>query len=166
MNKKYAPLFEPLTLPNGTTLTNRFALSPIVINVSTLEGYVTQEEIDYARRRAGAAGMQVTGAAYVEPYGQLFEYGIAAYDDRQIPGLRKLAQAMQSQGNKAILQLTHAGQFADTARRDYGLVYGPSQLQLNTPFPHTVYQMSQRKINQVIQQYKDAAKRAVQAGRF
>ncbi|HEM7700741.1 TPA: NADH-dependent flavin oxidoreductase [Enterococcus faecalis] len=164
MNKKYAPLFEPLTLPNGTTLTNRFALSPIVINVSTLEGYVTQEEIDYARRRAGAAGMQVTGAAYVEPYGQLFEYGIAAYDDRQIPGLRKLAQAMQSQGNKAILQLTHAGQFADTARRDYGLVYGPSQLQLNTPFPHTVYQMSQRKINQVIQQYKDAAKRAVQAG--
>lgn len=164
MDLKYQPLFEPLTLNNGIELNNRFVLSPIVINASTLEGYVTQDEIDYAKRRADSAGMQVTGAAYIEPFGQLFEYGIAAYDDRQIPGLTQLAKAMKSKGNKAILQLTHAGQFADIARRDYGLVFGPSEMELNTPFPHKVYSMSKRKIHQIIQQYKDATKRAIKAG--
>lgn len=161
---KYDALFEPLTLPCGKTLKNRFVLSPMVINASTREGYVTEEELAYARRRAGSAGMQVTGACYVERYGQLFEYGIAAYDDRQIPGLTRLAAAMKADGNVAILQLTHAGMFADTARRDYDVVYGPTKMELNTPFPHTVYAMSQRKIKQVVEAYADATRRAIHAG--
>ena len=43
--------------------------------------------------------------AYIEPYGQLFEYGFNISDDACIPGLRKVAQAMKQEGNKAIIQL-------------------------------------------------------------
>ena len=164
MKEKYKPLFQTLTLPNGVELDNRFVVSPVITQSSTREGYVTDADCAYAERRAHSAAMMITGAAYVEPYGQLFKYGFSVTDDRHIPGLSRLARAMKSQGNKAILQLTHAGRFAEIALQDYSAVYGPSRMELNTPVKHTVYPMSKRKIRQVVRQYGDAARRAIKAG--
>ena len=162
--ERYRPLFKEISLPNGVKLDNRFVLSPMITNSSTREGHVTEEDIAYAERRAGSAPMQVTGAAYIETYGQLFEYGFSIDDDHSIEGLKKLAQAMKKDGSKAIIQLTHAGRFSKIALRDFGVVYGPSELELKTPVEHTVIPMSKRKINKVISQYADATRRAIQAG--
>lgn len=164
MNPKYEKIFDPLTLPNGVTLENRMVLSPVITQSSTLEGFVTDEDVNYAKRRAGSAALQITGAAYIEPYGQLFKRGFAVSDDRHIPGLTRLADAMKSQGNKAILQLTHAGRFSEIALEDFGMVYGPSGMELKTPVEHTVLEMSHRKIKHVVRQYGDAARRAIRAG--
>lgn len=164
MTQDYKTLLQPVTLPNGLVLKNRFALSPIVTNSSTQEGFITQEDLDYASRRAKSAPIQVTGAAYIEPYGQLFEYGFSVDDDRAIPGLRKMATAMQADGAKAILQLTHAGRFANQAILDYYTVYGPSPQHLHTPIDHQVLEMSPRKIKQVVRQYGDTTRRAIKAG--
>lgn len=164
MNEKYKDLFQPLRLPNGVVLDNRFVVSPVITQSSTREGFVTDEDVAYAERRAGSAAIAITGAAYIEPYGQLFKYGFSAVSDEHIPSLKRLAEAMKSQGNKAILQLTHAGRFAKIALEDYGVVYGPSAMQLNTPVEHTVYELSPRKIRQIIHQYGQATRRAIQAG--
>jgi 2,4-dienoyl-CoA reductase-like NADH-dependent reductase (Old Yellow Enzyme family) len=161
---KFAPLLEPITLPNTITLANRFVLSPMTTNSSTKEGHITEEDIRYAQRRADSAGLQVTGAAYIEPYGQLFEYGFNISDDACIPGLRKVAQAMKQDGHKAIIQLAHAGRFSNTAIMNYGEVYGPSPMTLHSPIKHDVLEMSVEKIHDVIQQYADATSRAIQAG--
>lgn len=162
--KKYKPLFEKVTLPNGVELDNRFVLSPMITNSSTEEGYVTEEDVAYAKRRAASAPLQITGAAYIEEYGQLFEYGFSIDDDRCIEGLKKLAQAMKQDGAKAVIQLTHAGRFSKISLKDFGVVYGPSEKQLNTPVKHTVLEMSKRKIRHVINQYADATRRAIEAG--
>src|SRR5699024_1319741 len=164
MTQDYKTLLQPITLPNGLVLENRFALSPIVTNSSSQEGFITQEDLDYASRRAKSAPIQVTGAAYIEPYGQLFEYGFSVDDDRAIPGLRKMATAMQADGAKAILQLTHAGRFANQAILDYYTVYGPSPQHLHTPIDHQGLEMSPRKIKQVVRQYRAATRRAIKAG--
>lgn len=164
MNSKYAPLFEPLKLKNGIELANRFVLSPMITNSSTADGHVTKEDELYHARRADSAPIQVTGAAYIEPYGQLFEYGFSVSDDRTIPGLTKLADAMKKDGSKAILQLTHAGRFSNQAILDLGVVYGPSFMELNVPVRHQVLPMSKRKIDAVVRQYADAARRAIKAG--
>lgn len=164
MNKKYSRLFESLLLPNGVNLSNRFVLSPMITNSSTIDGYVTEEDELYHSRRASSAPIQVTGAAYIEPYGQLFEYGFSIADDRTIPGLKKLAAAMKKDGAKAIIQLTHAGRFSNQAIMDLGVVYGPSFMELNTPIKHQVLPMTKRKIDMVIQHYADAARRAIEAG--
>src|SRR5690625_6988804 len=58
-------------------------------------------------------------------------------DDRSIPGLRKLAQAMKKDGAKAIILLTHAGRFSKIALKVFGVVYGPSKMHLKTPVEHT-----------------------------
>lgn len=164
MNSKYAPLFEPLKFKNGIELKNRFVLSPMITNSSTAEGHVTKEDELYHARRADSAPIQVTGAAYIEPYGQLFEYGFSVSDDRTIPGLTKLADAMKKDGSRAILQLTHAGRFSNQAILDLGVVYGPSFMELNVPVKHQVLPMSKRKIDAVVRQYADAARRAIKAG--
>ncbi len=160
----YKPLFHSITLPNGIELANRFVLSPMITNSSTIEGYVTKEDLDYNARRASSAPLQITGAAYIEEYGQLFEYGYSIHDDRCIPGLKKLAQTMKKDGARAIVQLTHAGRFSKIALRDFGVVYGPSRMDLKSPFEHTVLPMTKRKIQHVITHYADATRRAIQAG--
>lgn len=161
---KYQKLFKPIQLPNGIELANRFTLNPITTNASSLEGYVTEEEIAYAKRRSKSAPLQVTTAAYIEDYAQLFEYGPSVRDDSYVYGLSKWAEAIKADGAKAILQLTHAGRFAKIALKDYGIVYGPSAMHLNTPVEHDVLAMSKRKINHVINQYAQATRRAIEAG--
>src|SRR5699024_8709233 len=81
----------------------------------------------------------------ISNHGQLFEYGFSVSDDSTIPGLKKLATAMKKDGAKAILQLTHAGRFANQAILDLGVVYGPSFMELNTPIKHQVLSMTKRK---------------------
>ena len=163
-NNKYKSLFETVKLPNGVELDNRFVLSPMITNSSTKEGYVTEEDIAYAKRRKDSAPLQVTGAAYIEKYGQLFEYGFSIDRDESIAGLKKVAEAMQSGGAKAIIQLTHAGRFSKIALQNFGTVYGPSELHLNSPIKHTVQSMSKEKIAEVIEQYAEATRRAIRAG--
>lgn len=136
MNNVQGNLFRPLTLPNGLSLENRFVLSPMVTNSSTSEGFVTDDDIAYAVRRAKSAPLQITGAAYITEYGQLFEYGFSVSKDEDIPGLTKLAKAMKSKGAKAVLQLTHAGRFSSHTLARHGYVYGPSPMQLQSPYPH------------------------------
>jgi len=70
----------------------------MITNASTQEGYVTEADLAYAKRRAASTPLQITVAAYIETYGQLFEYGFSINDDRCIPGLKKLAQAMKKDG--------------------------------------------------------------------
>ena len=129
-------LFKPFELKKGVTLDNRFVLSPMVTNSSTKEGHITEDDLKYAERRAHAAPLQITGAAYVNKHGQLFEYGFSATSLDDIEGLTKLAKAMKSGGAKAILQLTHAGRFASHALNRDRYVYGPSAMTLQSPFPH------------------------------
>lgn len=162
--EKYKPLFKSITLPNQVEIANRFVLSPMITNSSTVEGYVTEEDTAYAERRAYSAPLQITGAAYIEEYGQLFEYGFSIDDDRSIEGLKKLAKAMKKGGAKAVIQLTHAGRFSKISLKDFGAVYGPSEFHLKSPIEHTVIPMSKRKIKHVIMQYADATRRAIEAG--
>lgn len=161
---KYKPLFEPITLPNGVELANRFSINPLTTNSSSIEGYITEEDTFYADRRTKSAPLHITTAAYIEDYAQLFEFGPSIRDDSFIYGLSKWAEAIKKDGSKAILQLAHAGRFAKITLKDYGIVYGPSAMHLNTPVEHDVIEMSKRKINHVIQQYADAARRAIKAG--
>src|SRR5699024_7560809 len=107
--ERYKPLFKPISLPNGIELDNRFVLSPMITNFSTIEGYVTKEDIAYAKRPARSAALKITSGAYIEEYGQLFEYDYSIDYDRSLEELKQLAQAMKKNGAMAIIQITHTG---------------------------------------------------------
>lgn len=159
----YQSLFESLPLKQSV-LSNRFVLSPMVTNSSTADGFVTQDDLDYALRRADAAPLQITGAAYVDPRGQLFEYGFSVSKDEDVAGLSCLAQVMQSKGAKAVLQLTHAGRFASHALNRDRLVYGPSPMKLHSPFFHEVKELTVVDLEEIVEAYGQATRRAIEAG--
>ena len=158
-----SPLLSPLSL-GAHSLANRFVLSPMTTNSSTAQGHITEEDLAYSRRRAQSAPLQITGAAYIHAQGQLFEFGPSLAEDACLPGLTKLAQAMQQDGAKALIQLTHAGRFAEPYLRRQGYVYGPSPMTLNSPIPHQVKALDQSQIKAIIGYYADATRRAIQAG--
>lgn len=164
LKRKFNPLFETITFPNGVELNNRLALSSIVTNSSTARGQITEEDLAYAERRSKSAELVITGAAYIEPIAQRFKFGHSASSARDIPGLTKLAQSIQKDGAKGILQLVHSGRHALQALKDYGFVYGVSEKFLNYPFDHKVLELSSRKILDIIEYYGDATRRAIRAG--
>ena len=129
-------LLTPVKLANGIELENRFVLSPMTTNSSTAEGFITEEDLLYAKRRKNTAPLQITGAAYINLEGQLFEYGFSVHDDACIPGLKKMAEAMSSGG----------------------------YMELNSPVEHIVHPLSIEDIQKIKEDYKRAASRAIAAG--
>lgn len=159
---KYDKLFEPVTLGNGAQVKNRFMLAPMCDD-SADHGQVTDQQIEYIRTRAAHVGLAVTGYAYVNDSGDQVSGQLSVAHDDDIVGLSKLATVMKAGGAKAILQLSHAGRGAGGSVIKGFRVYAPSKL----PFPwldYDVDEMTTEDIEQVINDYAQATKRALAAG--
>ena len=66
MNEKFNKLFETVKFPNGATVKNRFVMAPMVVNGSSYEGNVGEDDIKYFERRSDSASLLITGATSVE----------------------------------------------------------------------------------------------------
>lgn len=163
MNPKYGKLFEAVTFNNGVTVDTRFAMAPMVVDGSSLEGDVTEEDIKYFERRADAASLLISGAATVSEYGNAFGYGLGNYRDEQLDGLTQLATAMKAKGNKAICQIFHPGREAKVTFQQHGVAYGPSSMDFDF-LDYPVTGLTEEQVEEVINQYVQAARRAMEAG--
>lgn len=162
-SKEYKKLFSPIKI-NNSVLKNRFVLSPMTLNASTKNGFITYKDLNYAQKRSISAPLSITGAAYINKEGQLFEFGFGAFSFKHIKGLTKIASKMKENGSKAILQLAHSGRFSIISLYNNNYVLGASYEKLNFPFEHEVKQMSIYDIKKVINDYKKATLIAIKAG--
>lgn len=169
MNTKYQPLFEPLVLSNGISLKNRLVMAPMTNFASNNEdGTVTDEELSYYKRRIGGVSMVVTAVAYVTPEGKGFHGEIGADNDIQIPGLARLADTIKSQGAKAILQIFHGGKLCSPELIPNGDLVSasavPSEEQDNTGEKPVPRALEEAEIENIIHQFGEATRRAIEAG--
>lgn len=87
-------LSDPIQIKN-CRFSNRAVMAPMVPNTAALDGSVTEEyENFYLARARSQVGYIVLGAAYVHPDGKGFQRQLGIYDDRLIPGLKKLAASL------------------------------------------------------------------------
>jgi 2,4-dienoyl-CoA reductase-like NADH-dependent reductase (Old Yellow Enzyme family)/thioredoxin reductase len=87
-------LSDPIQIKN-CRFSNRAVMAPMVPNTATLDGAVTEEyENFYLARARSQIGYIVLGAAYVHPDGKGFQRQLGIYDDRHIPGLKKLVASL------------------------------------------------------------------------
>lgn len=161
-------LNQPLTFRHGATVANRFVQPPMLTN-SGEDGYATQDTIDYYRAHAKSGGMVITEYMYVSENGGpalTWKRGreqLAVYDDRFVPQLAKVAAAIKSDGNKAIMQIAHTGREANFRAMNGQPVYAPSAI--DYPFlPYKVHELSDEQVRQIIADFGAATKRAIDAG--
>jgi 2,4-dienoyl-CoA reductase-like NADH-dependent reductase (Old Yellow Enzyme family) len=99
---------------NGLKPANRFVFSATWTGLADDKGYVTEEQIAYLTERVkNGVGLVITGHACVFPDGRASAIQTAVYDDRFLPGLTKMASAVHEQDGKIVLQISHAGCYAN-----------------------------------------------------
>ncbi|GAB2856439.1 oxidoreductase [Nocardioides pacificus] len=187
--RRTPPTFTHLLSPGRIgpiTLPNRVIMPAMDMNVCH-DGVIVDEDIEhYVARAAGGTGMVITSASAVAfPVGatSLKEPGLS--EDRFIPGLRALADAVHDAGSLLCVQATHHGKVAriDTAQGRPMLVPSVpaekpdlSSLRDNTPEELRLMagvtqgqapsyrEATEEDIAWVIDQFAQAARRVMEAG--
>ncbi|WP_342048865.1 NADH-dependent flavin oxidoreductase [Bacillus sp. OTU530] len=167
MNTKYSNLFESLTFKNGITIKNRVVMAPMTTWSSNDDYTISDEEVKYYKKRVNGVGLVITGCTHVQPNGIGFTHEFAAYDDKFISSLRKLADAAKSGGAPALLQIFHAGNKALPSLTPNGEVVSSSAVETEaTAFAPSVLprELSYDEIIEVIRAFGETTRRAIEAG--
>lgn len=173
-------LFRSITI-RGVTFHNRIWVAPMC-QYSADNGHLT----DYHLVHLGAfafrgASLTIIEATAVRPEGRISPEDAGLWQDSQIAPMKRIADFVHSQGQKLGAQLAHAGSKASTVapwlvpRRGASLVaeknvdgwpdlvLGPSAIRWGDGYAEPTA-MSQADIRDVIDAFRDAARRSVEAG--
>ncbi len=155
-------LFSPIRIKK-MEIANRIVMPPMGTNLGNPDGTVSEANLAYMKRRARAgAGLIITEISAVHPTGMAIPSELGSYDDRFIPGLRKLADVIHAGGSKAALQLHHTGRESLFLLKA-GKAIAPSPIR-SLVFGLTPREMTRGEIQDLIAAFGAAAFRARQAG--
>ncbi len=160
-------LTDKVTFRHGATITSRTAQSPMLTN-SGVNEMVSDETFDYYNVRSQSAGMVIVEYTNVSLNGGPSRSWpkheqLAIYDDKFIDGLSKIATALKKDGNKAILQLCHAGREANYAQT-YGRVAAvPSQVEMPW-IDYPLHVLEEDEVWDIVKDFGEATKRAIECG--
>ena len=171
-------LFEPLTL-RALTIPNRVWMAPMCQYSAAAEGPDTGAPNDWhfqhlASRATGGAGLIITEATAISPEGRISPYDLGIWNDRQVEAFRRSTEFITAQGAVPGIQLAHAGRKASTdspwsggaalAPGDRGWTpIAPSALAFSDSYL-LPSELTTEEIATVVQQFADAARRALAAG--
>lgn len=148
----------PFSIKN-VTFRNRIAVPPMVCFHWTDDGgYVTERNIAHYRELAeGGAGLIIVEATAITKRSRLHDTELGIWEDGQIDGLKKIADAIHENGSKAFIQLLHAGGNGIDLKAD-----APSSM----PYYGGIegVEMSKERIAETIEDFVKAALRAKAAG--
>jgi len=147
---------------------NRIVMPPMTTRTADEEGHVTDATMAYYMARVrGGVGLITAEMASPERAGRHRRRELGIYDDRFLPGLARLADAIRRGGARASIQLGHGG---GHTRRD---ICGETPV-APSAIPHAVYEvshetivpeaMSGARIEATVGAFAQAAVRAQQAG--
>ena len=170
-------LFDPIKI-RSITFRNRIGVSPMV-QTSSLDGFADDWHLVHLGSRAvGGAGLVITEATAIQKNGRICSSDLGIWKDAHISNLRKIATFIKKQGAIPGIQLAHAGRKGSYSSplNQNGLTelkplskseggwetMAPSSIpfEKNSSLPK---EMSIKDIKNVIESFKDAARRAERA---
>jgi 2,4-dienoyl-CoA reductase-like NADH-dependent reductase (Old Yellow Enzyme family) len=168
--------FEPFKTER-LNLAGRLVRAPVWSSTADEEGFVTDGTISFYEKLAGhGLGLIITGFAFVSANSRAVPRMLGVSSDDFIPGLKRLVDAVHARGDKICLQIAHCGLNSDPGYDPGGLIYGPSLIALNGQTQiektgklrkenaHIMRSMTRGQVEQVIDDFTDAALRADKAG--
>ena len=154
-------LFEETQL-NGMVLANRFVRSATWEGMAGDDGSATPGLIDYMVALArGGVGLIISSHAYVHRDGQALLHQLGVCSDDLVPGLTAMADAVHKNNGKTVLQLAHAGFFANS-RLTGQLPLAVSNIEGIAKSPRK--ELTAKEIGQIVQAFAEGAERAKKAG--
>ena len=166
-------LFSPLAL-RALQLKNRIVVSPMC-QYSSSDGFANNWHLVHLGTRAvGGAALVFTEATAVSPEGRITHQDLGIWKDDHIPFLKKITGFIKDQDAIPGIQLAHAGRKASHHRPWAGgkplneneepwPTLAPSALAYREGEP-VPKEMNEGEISQVIQDFRDATVRALEAG--
>jgi 2,4-dienoyl-CoA reductase-like NADH-dependent reductase (Old Yellow Enzyme family) len=163
--KPASPLFPALALPisiRGFSFRNRIVQAPMCAMYANADGSATRQNVEYYRARAaGGAGLIIVEITFTDAAGsRAFHAQLGAHDDRMIPGLTDIAEAVRAEGALAGLQLGHCGAQRVISEPP---VVAPSSIAW-APGKPVPAELTSEGIARIVQDHAHATRRAVQAG--
>ena len=161
---KNEDIFKPVILPNGVSLKNRIMMAPMTTCSGFYEGSVTHDLIEYYRARAGEIGTIIVECGFVDNKGLAFPGAIGLDNDDKIEGLAKIAKAIKEKGSKAVIQVYHGGRMVEPKLIGGQSPVGPSAIAAPRPGAATPIELTADEVDEMIDKFGQAVRRAIQAG--
>ncbi|KAG2375022.1 hypothetical protein C9374_010026 [Naegleria lovaniensis] len=168
-------LFQPITF-RGLTLKNRIVVSPMC-QYSSKDGFANFWHVQHIGSRVvGGAALFIVEACAVSEIGRITPHCLGLWKDEHIGMLKQIVDFAHEQGGKIGIQLAHSGRKGSTralweafgrtalSNEEGGWeVVGPSPIAFDEQH-RMPRELSEHDIEQVIEEFVQAAKRAVAAG--
>jgi len=162
--KKYPHIFKPIELGN-LTIPNRIKYAATEDNLNSGDGFITDAGVAYLRERAKGVvgGICTMQGVYMDEkhQGQGYVGQGAAWDDKFIPGLKRLADAIHEERAVAGCQLMHCGRVG-AVETEY--CQGPSDVPQRLRIFRPVQEMTKADIRQCLKEHIEATERLLKAG--
>ena len=159
-------LFTPITLPNGTTIKNRFFKSAMSEGMGTRD-FQPKKNIAtlYKRWAEGGTGLIITGNIMVDPKGTAEPGNIVFDKNSNMEILKNWANQGQQHGAKVMVQLNHPGKQAPKtiAKETVAPSAVPLGNGLNKLFS-TPRALTTSEVEELVQKFVTSAKVAKEAG--
>lgn len=164
-------LFKPLTM-GALELPNRVVMAPLTRNRAHPDGTPHEMAIRYYRQRA-SAGLIFTEATQVSPMGKGYINTPGIHSDAQTAAWKRITDAVHAGGGRVFLQLWHVGRISHTSLLPDGqspvsasAVRANAQTFAASGFVDTSEPraLETDEIPALLEEYRRAAKRAVEAG--
>ncbi len=156
-------LFEPITFA-GLKLKNRMVRSATYMKMADEDGRVTERLIElYKELARGGVGLIITGFALVHPSGRATSQMLSIHAESYIDGLRRLTDAVHSEGGVVAVQLVHGGRQCSPLMLGGARPLAPSEM-YDRLTRSTSKAMAEDEIWMVIDAFAEAAWRARAAG--
>lgn len=160
-------IFDPLTLPNGTTLPNRIAKAAMEEDMAE-RGQVPGGALFalYRRWAAGGVGLLISGNVMIDRHAVVAPGAVVLERETPLVPFERWAEAGKQNGAQFWLQLNHPGR---SIQADIGgRVLAPSAIPLDMGKHSKMFAqpkaMDEGEIVEVVGRFVEAAKRAQQAG--
>ncbi len=162
--KSYPHLFKPIQIGN-LLVPNRIKYAATEENLNGLDGFITDSGVAYMRERAKGVvgGLCFMQGVFMDEArkGQGYVGQAAAWDDKFIPGLQRIADAIHEERAVAGFQLMDCGRVGAV---EVGSGHGPSTVPQRLRIFKPMYEMTNAEVKEMVQQHVDAAKRGIEAG--
>lgn len=160
MGTRMSELFAPYEL-KGLTLKNRIVMPPMCqYSVDKEDGIPNDWHfVHYVSRAIGGTGLIIVEMTGVHPDGRITNRDTGIWSDTHIEAYRKLTDSVHAYGAKIAIQLGHAGRKAVDAEPPVAPSAIPFDARSKQP-----QALSKEGILEMIEAFRDAARRAVEAG--